>query len=269
MGNRSERESLQMLFALQRKNMQLWAITTIVMVSLMAGLLTVTWRPAWYRAEWHGPTFLPQAMIGLVVLVVLLSGYLFDQKRRAAGMQRTLFNEAISSGAGAGEFFDEETQTFQRRFLDYAVAQEKTVAAVEGTPTCAVLVRVLRFAPEPLRGKEEPGTAFMRHAGYLLRRTFRGSDTIVRESETSFAVLMSNTTSEEARCALNRLMENVNKWNVSSHHNYELVLSWQLVGCTPDEDLSLAVQLLRSDPGDNDISAKREPVIGALAGMTI
>ena len=276
MGTRSEHESLQLLFALQRKNMQLWAITTIVMISLMAGLLTVTWKPAWYRAEWHGPSFMPQAMAGLVVLVVLLSGYLFDQKRRAAGAQRALFTEAMSSGSSAGEFFDEETHTFQRRFLDYAIAQEKTVAAVEGTPTCAVLVRVLRFVPEPLRGKEDPGTGFMRHAGYLLRRTFRGSDTLIRESKAGFVVLMSNTTSEEARCALNRLMENVNKWNVSSGHNYELVLSWQLVGCTPEEDLGVAVQMLRKDSAEDEVieteqrqAVRRESAIGALEGITI
>jgi GGDEF domain-containing protein len=271
MGRKSEHETLQLLFTLQRRNMQLWAITTIVMMSLMAGLLTVTWRPAWYRAEWHGPAFLPQAMIGLVVLVVLLSGYLFDQKRRAAGVERSLFGEVLSSG-GSGEFFDEETHTFQRRFLDYAVAQEKSVAAREGTPSCAVLIRVLRFIPNMLRGKEGSEDGFMRNAGYLLRRTFRGSDTLVRESETSFLVLMSDTTSEEARCGLNRLMETVNNWNVSSGCNYELVLSWQLVGCTPEEDLAVAVQMLRSDCLEEDKLEQRgagNPALGALAGSTI
>lgn len=276
MGNRSESEALHVLFALQRRNMQLWAITTIVMVSLSAGLLSITWHPTWYPADWHGPAFLPQAMVGLVVLIVLLSGYLFDQKRRTAGAERNLFGEALSSGTSANEFMDEETHVFQRSFFDYALAQEKTTAALEGTPTSAVLMRVLQFIPQHLRGKKSQGSGFMRHAGYLLRRTFRGSDTIIRESECSFAVLMSNTTSEEARCALNRLMENVDKWNLSANCDYELVLSWQVVSCTPEEDLGMAIGMLRRDAIEEERaeqgaqpSAANKPVIAALAGITI
>jgi len=262
-----------MLFALQRRNMQLWAVTVIVMVSLLAGLLTVSWHPAWNPSQWHGPAFLPQAMVGLVVLIVLLSGYLFDQKRRAAGRERELFGEVLSTG-DAREFLDEETHVFQRRFLDYALAQEKTMAALEGTPTCAVLIRGLQFIPEALRGEAKPG-GFMRQAGFLLRRTFRGSDTIIRESDTSFLVLMSNTTSEEARCALNRLMEMVNKWNVTSHCNYEIVLSWQLAACTPDEDLAVAIETLRRDAieeenAEQEMFATAPAKPGAtLVGMSI
>src|SRR5512146_1887788 len=163
MGRRSENEALQVLFVLQRKNMHLWAVTTIVMFSLMAGLLTVTWHPAWTPTDWHGPAFLPQVMAGLVVLMVLLSGYLLDQKRRAATNQRELFKEVLSS-AGANEFLDEETHVFQRAFLDYALAQERTAARVEGTPTCAVLVRVLQFIPENLRETQLSSGGFMRHA---------------------------------------------------------------------------------------------------------
>lgn len=276
MGRKSENEALHLLVTLQRRNMQLWAITTIVMVSLSAGLLTVTWHPSWYPADWHGPAFLPQAMVGLVVLITLLSGYLFDQKRRAAGAERNLIGEALSAGASASEFMDEETHVFQRSFLDYALAQEKTMAAIEGTPTSAVLVRVLQFIPEQLRGKQYQNGGFMRHAGYLLRRTFRGSDTIVRESECSFVVLMSNTTSEEARCALNRLVETVDKWNLSARYDYELVLSWQVVSCTPEEDLGLAIRMLRDDareeeqPQDQANHAAREKTsVAALAGITI
>src|ERR1051326_8519478 len=243
MGKRSENEALNVLLMLQRRNMQLWAITTIVMISLAAGLLSVTWHPAWYPADWHGPAFLPQAMVGLVVLIVLLSGYVLDQKRRAAVAEGGLFGDVLSSCGSANEFLDSETNVFQHTFLDYALGQERTVAAIEGTPTCAVLVRVLQYTPENLRCEHGSERGFMRHAGYLLRRTFRGSDTIVRESDTGFLVLSSNPTSEEARWALNRLMESVNKWNVSARYNYELVFSWQVVCCAPDEELNVAVQM--------------------------
>jgi hypothetical protein len=261
---------------LQRRNMQLWAITTIVMISLAAGLLSVTWHPAWYPADWHGPAFLPQAMVGLVVLIVLLSGYVLDQKRRAAVTQRDLLGAVLSSGGSANEFLDEETKVFQHTFLDYALGQEKTTAALEGTPTCAVLVRVLQYIPENLRGKHSSESGFMRHAGYLLRRTFRGSDTIIRESDTGLLVLMSNTTSEEARCALNRLMETVNKWNLSARYDYELVLSWQVVCCAPEEDLGVAVQMLRTDNQEEEREAKNsqaadvaKPAFATLAGISI
>ena len=276
MGKRSENEALNVLLMLQRRNMQLWAITTIVMISLAAGLLSVTWHPAWYPADWHGPAFLPQAMVGLVVLIALLSGYVLDQKRRAAVTQRDLLGDVLSSCGSANEFLDTETNVFQRNFLDYALGQEKTTAALEGTPTCAVLVRVLRYIPENLRGKQGSENGFMRHAGYLLRRTFRGSDTIIRESDTGFLVLMSNTTSEEARCALNRLMENVNKWNLSARYDYELVLSWQVVCCAPEEDLAVAVQMLRSDNLEEEQAAENpqtadvsKPAFATLAGISI
>jgi GGDEF domain-containing protein len=275
MGKRSENEVLNVLLMLQRRNMQLWAITTIVMISLAAGLLSVTWHPAWSPADWHGPAFLPQAMVGLVVLIVLLSGYVLDQKRRAAVTQRDLLGNVLSS-CGANEFLDTETSVFQRNFLDYALGQEKTTAALEGTPTCAVLVRVLQYIPENLRGKHNSESGFMRHAGYLLRRTFRGSDTIIRESNAGFLVLMSNTTSEEARCALNRLMETVNKWNLSARYDYELVLSWQVVCCAPEEDLDLAVQMLRTDNLEEERSGQNaqtadaaKPAFATLAGISI
>lgn len=245
MGNKSEREALNILMALQKRNTQLWAVTTIVMVSLVAGLLLVTWHPSWYPADWRGPAFLPQAMAGLMIMTVLLSLYLFDQKRRTAGNERDLFDEVLSSGTNAAEFLDAETQVFQRSFLDYALAQESTAAAVEGTPTCVVMARAFQLVPASLRGKQVDRSGFMRQAAYLLRRTFRGSDTIIRESGDSFLVLMSNTTSEEARCALNRLMEYVNHWNLSSRCDYEIVLSWQLVSCSPADDLVTAVQKLR------------------------
>jgi GGDEF domain-containing protein len=276
MANRSsENEALHVLFMLQRRNMQLWAITTIVMVSLAAGLLSVTWHPAWYPADWHRPAFLPQAMVGLVVLIVLLSGYLLDQKRRAAVAERGLFGDVLSS-CSANEFLDSETNVFQHTFLDYALGQEKTLAALEGTPTCAVLVRVLQYIPQNLRGKYGSEGGFMGHAGYLLRRTFRGSDTIVRESDTGFLVLMSNTTSEEARCALNRLMESVNKWNLSARYNYELVLSWQVVCCAPEEDLDVAVKMLRTDNMEEERSEEgaqpavtAKPTFATLVGTSI
>jgi GGDEF domain-containing protein len=267
MGCKSEREALQALLKLQRRNMHLWAVTTIVMVSLAAGLLSVTWHPAWASAEWHGPAFLPQAMIGLVVLIALLSGYLLDQKRRSAGAERDLIREALSSDNGS-DLLDEETHVFQRRFLEYALAQERTTAGVEGTPTCAVLIRALQFIPENRRGKVSGG-GFMRHASYLLRRTFRGADTIVRESDTSFLVLMSDTTSEEARCALNRLLENVNKWNLSWQANYEIVLSWQLAACTADEDLAQAVKMLCADRVEEEELERTNTGVPVMAGITI
>ena len=245
MGNKSEREALNILLALQKRNTQLWAVTSIVMVSLVAGLLLVTWHPAWYPSDWRGPAFLPQAMAGLMIMTVLLSLYLFEQKRRAAGKERDLFGEVLSSGTNAAEFLDPETQVFQRSFLDYALAQESTAAAVEGTPTCVVMARAFQLVPASLRGKQVDRSGYMRHAAYLLRRTFRGSDTIIRESGESFLVLMSNTTSEEARCALNRLVDYVNRWNLSSRCDYEIVLSWQMVSCSPTDDLVTAVQKLR------------------------
>src|ERR1051326_5476930 len=88
MGKRSETEALNVLLMLQRRNMQRWAIPTIVVISLGAGLLAVTWPPAWYPADWHGPAFLPQAMVGLVVWGFLFRCYSLGQERRA-GLSRS------------------------------------------------------------------------------------------------------------------------------------------------------------------------------------
>lgn len=238
-------QELELLQVLHRRQLQLWGVTTIVMISLGCGLIAVSWHPSAHDDA--GTSVSIPALAGLAVLIVLLSAYLLKQKNATAEAERGLFETAIAQPGGAqAEMLDPETHVFSHAFLKYALPEEATRAMLEGTPTTALLIHTLKLVPNQPQALRGHADEFIHHAAYLLRRTFRGSDTIIRDSESTFLVLLPSTSLDKARFALNRMIAFVDKWNLSSNANYEIVLSWQIAECAAGSDLAATIEQLRS-----------------------
>jgi GGDEF domain-containing protein len=76
----------------------------------------------------------------------------------------------------------------------------------------------------------------------ILRKTFRGSDTLFRYSKSEFLLVMPKTSKTDAVPALVRLVENLDHWNVDGDSNFELSLDFGMASYRAGELMDVALQ---------------------------
>jgi diguanylate cyclase (GGDEF)-like protein len=192
---------------------------------------------------WHAPIvhtdtrYLPQLFFGMISLVVLFNVYVVSQKRelnntRKALVQELLFNERLENLS----LVDPLTQLLNRRALDQMLGKEVTRANRYGTPLTVVMVDVNDFKDINSRFGQKFADEVLVSAAKLLRGTFRGSDMIFRYAGDDFLVVMPETTETQAECAVKRLSQELERWNLENDGPTELSMSWgigaHIVGST-------------------------------------
>ena len=246
-------ESINLLRQLERRNVQLFIFVLAILLALAAGVAVVAW-PNLVMASSITQADLPtiQILLGLVCLILLIGAYLFHTGREAGRSQRRLVDRIYEAANTQALLVDEESMVFDRRFLDYAVADEMSRISLEATPTTILQIRVFELVPRALNHAPASPKSALRHAADLLKRTFRGADTIVRDQQSGFLMLLPATSAEQARCALDRLIRNVDHWNVTNASDFELVLSWRMAECSAAADIWPAIQRLRREDYEQD-----------------
>jgi len=232
-GNISPRseETQRQILALSGRDLQLWSITLLVSLVLFAGFAALVapnlvWKVGVFRAEGR---YLPQLFFGLISLVVLFNIYIIAQKRelndtRKALVQELIFNERLEGFS----LIDPLTQLYNRRAVDQMLPKEVFRANRLGSPLTLLMIDVDNFKSINARFDRHIGDQFLAKTAQLLRNTFRGSDTVFRYGADEFLVVMPETNEVQAECAVKRLSQQLDCWNIESRLVCELSLSWGL-----------------------------------------
>ncbi len=229
------------------RDIQLWSVGMVIMLLLAAGFLVVSlpnliWAPGQRTFQ---PGQLVQLVIGLFLLVLIFSAYVFDQKRtqhrtREELIREIVFNERLESFS----LVDPLTQIFNRRYLDQILPKEINRTNRRGTSLTFLLLEVDGWSLIGRKYGELVADQLLIDAAHVLKSTFRGSDTVLRYDAAKFLVLLPETDEPQANCALIRLLNRVDTWNVETQAPYEMSFNGGLAAYSTGVDVLALLQKL-------------------------
>jgi diguanylate cyclase (GGDEF)-like protein len=175
--------------------------------------------------------FAPQLLIGFLVLALIFNLHLASQRKLLREVSTALLaSTSYINRLEQFSFIDPQTQLFNRRYLDQLFNQQLKWLNRSGRSVTLLLLEVL---PD---GQKSVPEEFVVEAAFVLKSNFRGSDYVVRNSTDQFLVLLPDTTEDQAQCALNRLIDKVDDWNLEKE-TPGMVLRHELSTCPPGGSL--------------------------------
>jgi diguanylate cyclase (GGDEF)-like protein len=224
-------EIQQQIQQLSGRDLQLWSIGILVILVLTSGLLALlvpnlVWAQRVIRVE-H--SYLPQLFFGLISLVLLFNIYLLSQKRtlnntRLALIRELVLNERLESLS----LIDPLTQLLNRRALNELVPREVARANRVGSSLTFMAIDLNGFSELSSKFGALEGDKILVDFAKILRSVFRGADLAFRQSGDQFLIMMPDTTEEQADHPVQRILREVDQWNLASKKDYELSFSWAL-----------------------------------------
>lgn len=216
------------LDSLSTRDWQLWSICALVILVVAAGfgafvLPNVVWAGLAVHADHR---YLPQLFFGMIALIILFNVYILDQKRTLDRTRARLLRELVESArAKEVALVDPLTNVFNRRYLDEIVPREIGKAARAGTDLSFLVLDVDGFKDINTRFGHAGGDQYLRDVATLLKKTFRGSDTVLRLGGDEFLVVLPETSNRQAERAAERLLWETRWWNQAGHAKYQLSFS--------------------------------------------
>jgi len=215
--------------SVQGRFFHLLSVTVVVMLVLAVGmLLRVFPRFLWnlQSFEWE-QNYIPQLLCGLVVLVLLLSGYVLEQRRNLRRTQDRLIQELIArETAERLAVIDPLTELYNRRYMTQAITREVARADRQNSRLAFLIIDVDGFKHANDSFGHLVGDRILREVALLLQRTFRTSDVISRYGGDEFLVLMVDVDDQKTASSEERLKSEVEKWNrTASIEGYQMALS--------------------------------------------
>jgi len=224
-------EIQQQIQQLSGRDLQLWSIGILVILVLTSGLLALlipnlVWAQRVVRVE-H--SYLPQLFFGLISLVLLFNIYLLSQKKtlnntRLALIRELVLNERLESLS----LVDPLTQLLNRRALNELVPREVARANRVGNSLTFMAIHLNGFSELSSRFGALEGDKVLVDFAKILKTVFRGADLAFRQSGDQFLIMMPDTTEEQADFPVQRILREVDQWNLASKKDYELSFSWAL-----------------------------------------
>jgi diguanylate cyclase (GGDEF)-like protein len=207
--------------------------------------------------QWRGEFgFLPQILIGFVVLALIFTLHLAAQRHLLREVSTALI--AASSYVERLEqisLIDPPTQLFNRRYLDELFNHQLKWVNRSGKSATLLLIE----ARPNEQNAGAAGEEIVIEAAFILRSNFRGSDYVMRYSNDQFLVVLPDTNEQQAQIALSRLIDKVDHWNLANDKRV-MILRLALSTCPPDgslwEKLSAIEKRMenRSDSGVRTLS---------------
>jgi len=221
------------------RDLQLWSIGILVILVLTSGLLALIlpnlmWAQRVMRVE-HA--YLPQLFFGLISLVLLFNIYLLAQKRtlnvtRHALIRELVLNERLENLS----LIDPLTQLFNRRALNELIPREAARANRLGTNLSFMAIDLNGFGEINEKFGAVEGDNLLVEFAKLLKAVFRGGDMAFRHAGDEFMVLMPDTNEQQGNFPVERLLREVEQWNLNSQRDYELSISWALTSYVTGAD---------------------------------
>jgi diguanylate cyclase (GGDEF)-like protein len=224
-------EIQQQIQQLSARDLQLWSIGILVILVLTSGLLALlvpnlVWAQRVVRVE-H--SYLPQLFFGLISLILLFNIYLLSQKKtlnntRLALIRELVLNERLESLS----LVDPLTQLLNRRALNELVPREVARANRVGNSLTFMAIDLNGFSELSSKFGALEGDKVLVDFAKILKTVFRGADLAFRQSGDQFLIMMPDTTEEQADFPMQRILREVDQWNLASKKDYELSFSWAL-----------------------------------------
>jgi diguanylate cyclase (GGDEF)-like protein len=224
-------EIQQQIQQLSGRDLQLWSIGILVILVLTSGLLALlvpnlVWTQRMVHVE-H--SYLPQLFFGLISLVLLFNIYLLSQKKtlnntRLALIRELVLNERLESLS----LVDPLTQLLNRRALNELVPREVARANRVGSSLTFMAIDLNGFGDLSSKYGALEGDKVLVEFARILKSVFRGADLAFRQSGDQFLIMMPDTTEEQADFPVQRILREVDQWNLASKKDYEVSFSWAL-----------------------------------------
>jgi diguanylate cyclase (GGDEF)-like protein len=250
--------------ALSKRDWQLWSICALVIVVIAIGFAAFLLpNLVWATGAMHTDhRYFPQLFFGLITLIVLFNVYILDQKRtlnRARGdMLRHLMESAQAKQVA---IIDPLTNVFNRRYLDELLSREITRAARSHNPFSIMLIDINDFKGINTNFGHLGGDQYLRDLANLLKKTLRGSDTVIRLGEDEFMVVLPETGKSQAHRAADRLKWEAQWWNQGTSASYRLSFSLGMAtyqeGMSAEELMNLADKDMYRDKRERITSGDR------------
>lgn len=235
---------------LSSRDWQLWSICALMIIVIATGLAAfmipgVYWANLVSRADHR---LLPQLFYGLITLIVLFNVYILDQKRRLDRTRMELLREVVeTSKARETAMMDPLTGVFNRRYMDEVFPIEINKAARSGADLSFLMLDIDGFKDINTRFGHSGGDQYLRDVATLLKKTFRGSDTVLRIGGDEFLVVLPETSNKQALRAAERLTWETRWWNQAGHAEYEISLSCGVATYQDGMDMKKLLDAVDSD----------------------
>ena len=226
------------------RDLQLWCLGGFVLLVVAAGFLSllipeVLWQAQSVLARQPDA---PQLVFGLIMLLILLNIYLFQQRRLLLRTRQFLITQLQIAERNART--DALTGIFNRRFMQETLTREMARADRIKSKLSIVLVDVDGFKDFNTRFGHLTGDQVLIEVSGLLQKNFRASDFITRFGGDEFAVIMPDTDLIQAMVSVDRLGRLIERWNGRENREFAISVSCgaalYLQGMTPDDILRAA-----------------------------
>lgn len=260
------------LEALSKRDWQLWSICALVIVIIGIGFAAFLLpNLVWASGVMHTDRrYLPQLFFGLITLIVLFNVYILDQKRslnRTRGdMLRSLMESAQAKQVA---IIDPLTNVFNRRYLDELIPREVNRADRGGTEFSVLMIDINNFKEINTTFGHLGGDQYLRDLANLLKKTLRGSDTVVRLGGDEFLVVLPETGTAQAHRAVERLTWEAQWWSQAAQAPYRLSFSLGVATYQKGMDIEDVMKLADKDMYKNKYakpSSEESSVSLATAG---
>ena len=235
----------QQMTELSGRDLQLWLLAILMLLVLAGGVIALM-LPSLLedmRALHAGDRYLPQLFSGLAVLIVLFDAYMLDQRRRLTKARQELVQQMlINERTEHLTFVDPLTELFNRRYMEQVVPKELSRADRLGSALTLVLVDLDGFKRVNDRFGHPAGDKLLVEVAQLLQQTFRACDIVLRYGGDEFLIVLPGTTEEAAQHAVERLLQQVTRWNTAERREFTLALSCGMAQYRKGEEFTAVLQ---------------------------
>jgi diguanylate cyclase (GGDEF)-like protein len=224
----SSAELCRHLEALSSRDWQLWSICALVIVIIAIGFAAfvvpnLVWANLIMRAD---SRYMPQLFSGLITLIILFNVYILEQKRKLNRTRADLLRQLMESAkARETALVDPLTSVFNRRYMEEVLPREISKAGRADSDLSLIVLDMDGFKDVNTKFGHLGGDQYLRDVATLLKKTFRGSDTVLRLGGDEFLVILPETSNKQAQRAAERLSWETRWWNQAGHAKYELAFS--------------------------------------------
>jgi diguanylate cyclase (GGDEF)-like protein len=216
---------------LSGRDLQLWSIVILVILVLTAGLLAlIAPNLVWAQRVIHiQQNYVPQLFFGLISLILLFNIYLLAQKSTLNATRHALIRELVlNERLESLSLIDPLTQLLNRRAMNEMIPREVARSNRLGSSLTFMTIDLTGFRAINSKFGSLEGDGLLMEFSRMLKVIFRGGDIVFRQGGDEFLILMPDTSAEQADFPIQRLLREVEQWNLNSKKGYELSFSWGL-----------------------------------------
>jgi diguanylate cyclase (GGDEF)-like protein len=238
------------LEALSARDWQLWSICALIIVVFAIGFVAFALpNLVSFSLSLHtNHEYLPQLFLGLITLIILFNVYILEQKRTLDRTRAQMLSQLVhSSQAKQVALVDPLTGVFNRRYMEEVIPREVSKAQRAGTEVSFLMIDVDGFRDINSKFGHFGGDQYLRDVATLLKKTFRGSDTVLRVGGDEFLIILPETSEKQAHRAAERLQWETKWWNQAGHAKYQISLSCGVATRRSSMDAKQVLELADQD----------------------